>query len=723
MGKNRAPIRRFGTFNGVFVPTILSIFGVILFLRLGWIVGNAGLINALFIIVLAVSISLATALSLSAVSTNREVGVGGVYNIISRSLGLDIGGAIGIPLYFSQAISAAFYIIGFTESLTGIFPDMNTKIIAFLILIIFSLIAFIGADFAVKIQIGIFGILIMSIFSFLIAPSWSPLKMNLSPHYMSGQSFWSVFAIFFPAVTGITAGISMSGELKNPQKNIPRGTLLAIAVSFLVYVAIACKLTAVTSFEVLQKDKLVMVHRSLFPPLVYAGIWAATLSSALTFVVGAPRTLQALAMDRVVPSILAHPLGSGKNEPRAGIILSFVIASLFIYAGTLNGVATIISMFFLLTYTITNLAQGLSALVGNPSYRPTFRVHWMISFAGAAASYSVMFLIDTPSTIVASVLIALIYVFLKRRELNQTWGDIKSGFWTSLARFALLKLDQYELDPENWRPNIMVFSGDPAERPYLVKLANWLSRGNGIVTLFNILRGDVEELHKERFKKLNELRGFILQNKLPIFPEVEIINESVEGISAIVQAHGIGQLYSNVVLFGWGTDSEKKITLARLARNLVLLKKDFLILKYDKTREFGNYKTIDIWWGGKGGNGSLMLLLAYILKLNDEWRNAKVRILKVVADESLREDAFRRITELMESARIEAEPVILVRENPGESVVGLLSEFSVLSDLTIIGMGLPLRGREEKFVERVDSLVSPLGTVLLVRSVNVKELI
>jgi len=172
-----------------------------------------------------------------------------------------------------------------------------------------------------------------------------------------------------------------------------------------------------------------------------------------------------------------------------------------------------------------------------------------------------------------------------------------------------------------------------------------------------------------------------------------------------------------------GTDYEKKITLAQLARNLVLLKKDLLILKYDKAGEFGSYKTIDIWWGGKGGNGSLMLLLAYILKLNDEWRDAKVRVLKVVADESLKDDAFQRIRELMESACIKAEPVILVRENPGESVVELLSEFSVLSDLTIMGMGLPLKGKEDKFVERIDSLVNPLGTVLLVRSVNIRELI
>ncbi len=714
-------VRRFGTFNGVFVPTILSIFGVILFLRTGWVIGNTGLFVGIILITLAMSISFATSLSLSAISTNTEVGVGGVYYIISRSLGLNIGGAIGIPLFLSQSISVAFYVIGFTESLLGLFPHLNFKLVASIVLIIFTVIAFIGADLAVKVQIGIFVSLIAGILSFFLTKQWVPMSINLTPHYLPEENFWSVFAIFFPAVTGVTAGVSMSGELKDPAKNIPRGTLMALGVSYLVYLLVAVKLTAVAPYEILLSDNLIMVKRALVPALVYLGIWMATISSGLTFIVGAPRTLQALAWDHVVPKFLAATLGSKKNEPRAGIIVTFLIAETFILMGNLNMVATIITMFFLTTYGVTNLAAGLSSLIGNPSYRPRFKVHWAISFYGVIGAYIVMFLISPIYTIIATLILFAIYIVLQHRQLNQTWGDIRSGVWISLARFALLKLEDYEPGTVNWRPNIMVFSGGPGERPHLVKMAQWLSRGNGIVTLFNLLVGDVEDLATEREKRLAELRQYIRQNRWAIFPEVEIARTAEDGFTTIVQAHGIGKLTSDVAMFGWSSKFERKVELARIIRKLIFLKKDILALKYDPERGFGNKLTIDIFWRGKGGNAPLMVLLAHIIKLNSEWRDAKIRLIEVVSNEEEKERSERKIREIMQDARIEAEPVILIKENPMDRIIDIMSEFSSISDLTIVGMGVPRKGEEGIFVSRMDKLLEPLGTVLLVRSLNIKD--
>ncbi len=714
-------IRRFGTFNGVFVPTILSIFGVILFLRTGWVIGNTGLLHGLVLISIAMSISLATSLSLSAISTNTEVGVGGVYYIISRSLGLNIGGAIGIPLFLSQSISVAFYVIGFTESLSGIFPNLDFRVVASAVLLIFTIIAFIGADLAVKVQIVIFASLIAGILSFLLTFNWSPMPINLKPHYLPDQNFWSVFAIFFPAVTGVTAGVSMSGELKEPARNIPVGTLMALGFSYIVYILVAVKLSAIAPYTTLIEDNLIMVQKALVPALVYLGIWMATISSALTFIVGAPRTLQALAHDRVVPSFLSATLGSKKNEPRAGTIVTFIIAETFILMGNLNMVATIITMFFLTTYGITNLAAGLSALIGNPSYRPGFRVHWLISFYGVFGAYVAMFLISPFYTVVASLTLLGIYLLLQQRELNQTWGDIRSGIWISLARFALLKLENYELDPVNWRPNIMVFSGGPGERPHLVKMARWLSRGNGIVTLFNLLTGDIEKLASERERRLRELRDYIQKHRWTIFPEVEIARTAEDGFTTIVQAHGIGKLSSNVALFGWSNNFEKKTELARIIRKMIFLKKDILALKYDQERGFGNKLTIDIFWRGKGGNAPLMVMLAHIIRLNAEWRNAKIRLIEVVGNEIEKSVSEKKIRDLMKAARIEAEPVVLVKENPADRIIDIMTEFSSISDLTIVGMGVPRKGEEGLFVNRMDSLLEPLGTVLLVRSLNLKD--
>ncbi len=713
--------RRFSTFNGVFLPTILSILGVILFLRTGWVVGNSGLYNAVVILVVANIISLATGLSLSAIATNIEVGGGGVYYIISRSLGLDSGGAIGIPLYFSQSVSVAFYSIGFAESLTAILPHVNVSLVAMLIILIFAVISFFGANFAVKIQYIIFVSLIIGIISFLASPNFIPIKDNLTSHLGKGMDIWKVFAVFFPAVTGITAGVSMSGDLKNPGKSIPAGTLLAVIVSFFIYLLTFVKLSAIAPHNVLLKNTMITVHAASIPFLVLLGIWAASLSSALTFIVGAPRTLQALAKDGVVPSFLSNNLGSVTNEPRVGVIITFIIAELFAQSGNLNRVASIITMFFLLTYGVTNFAAGAENIVKNPSYRPRFHVHWIISFIGMLGSLTVMFLISKLTTFISIAVVIMIYLYLSRKKLHQTWGDVRTGIWMSLARFSLLKLEDFRIDPVNWRPNVMVFTGNPATRLYLSRFAEWLGMGNGIVTLFNVIEGKIDNLADKREDMLSSLKEFIKSNNIPAFSEVEVVPNFQQGVKTIVQAHGIGQLYSNIALFGFGHEPNKENKLVALLRELVILRKDVLILKYDNTRGFGYKKTIDVWWGGKGGNAALMLLIAHILTLNDEWEDASVRILKVVNNKNRVKTAQTNIQKLLDRNRINAKAVVLVKDNPENTIVDTLSEFSITTDLVIIGTGIPKKGQEPIFTDRIVKLISPLGTVLLVRSTENKE--
>ncbi|MCB0132051.1 MAG: amino acid permease, partial [Caldilineaceae bacterium] len=346
---------RFGTFAGVFTPNVLTILGLILFLRTGWVVGQSGLFLALIIVLISNVITLLTGLSLSAISTSMRVRTGGNYYLISRSLGLEIGGAIGIPLYLSQAISVAFYVIGFTEALLAVpyFQAMDARLISTLVVLLFGGIAFIGADFALRIQYVVLAALGVALLSFF-AGGWGTISTpTWTPSYSPGVGFWTVFAVFFPAVTGITVGASMSGDLKEPGVSIPRGTLASIFVTALIYVAAVIWLGLHGTPTELVENNLIMQQIARWPVFIYVGVWAATLSSALGSVMAAPRVLQALALDRVLPRWLASQMGS-RTEPRVAVLLTTAIAVLVVWLGDLNYVAPIISMFFLNTYGMTN---------------------------------------------------------------------------------------------------------------------------------------------------------------------------------------------------------------------------------------------------------------------------------------------------------------------------------------------------------------------------------
>ncbi len=717
-------VRRFGTIGGVFLPSILSLFGVILFLRTGWVVGNAGFPNALLILLISAFIAFCTGLSVASISTNIEVGTGGTYYIISRSLGLDTGGAIGIPLYFSQAISISFYIIGFLESVSFIKPNVNFALWGTIILLFFSILVFTGADLAVRFQYVIAFILLLGIVSLVATPFRLPLAVNMHPHYSSGYDFWRVFAVFFPALVGIDAGIGLSGELREPGKNIPRGIVLALFCSVFVYGVVMFKAASLGNYIQLIKDTSIFVKTARFPYLVILGIWAATISSALTYSLTAPRTLKALAHDGVLPRFMASSLGSKRDEPRMGVIITFVIAEIFILTSSLNKVASVITMFFLISYGTLNLAAALETLVGGPCYRPRFKLPWYVSALGFLGASLAMFFIEPLSASFALLAIAITFTWLKRKNLTQTWGDVRKGMWIALARFGLLQLEKYDLDPASWRPNLMVFTGNPATRVHLTRFALWLSRGGGIVTLFNLMipqRNSIETLCKRRYKMLQELKSFIKEQKMPLFAEVEIVKDPMEDIPLIVQAHGIGNLFSNVALFGWGHDPRRENLLMKIIRSLVLLDKDVIILKYDKNRGFGGFKKIDVWWGGKGGNIGLMLLIVEILKRNDEWKNAQVRVLKIIANPEREKLAHQAIEIALYKARLEADIKIIVEPQMNGKIPSIIEENSAEADLTVLGLPIPPKGEETAYADRVNSLIANLGTVLLVRSVTEKS--
>jgi amino acid transporter len=715
---------QFGTFGGVFTPNILTILGIILFLRFGWVVGNAGLWQALLMVFLGSAITFLTGLSLSSVATNIQVKAGGAYYLVSRSLGIEVGGSIGIPLYLSQAISVAFYLIGFAEAFSFIFPGVPPVLTAGLGCLVFGIVAFIGADFAVKLQYAILAVLGLSLVSFFFGGSPMSIPIQTAAHYTPGHHFWSVFAIFFPAVTGIMSGLSMSGDLRDPHKSIPRGTLWAVACSYVIYSAAVYWFASSAMVGELQNDRFIMQKISRWPVFFVAGVWAATLSSALASMVAAPRTLQALAHDKVLPGLLSNKLGS-KSEPRLAVIITFGLAEVIILFSNLDLVAPVITMFFLNTYGMLNLAAGLERLTGNPSYRPTLRVPGILSILGALGCYGAMFLIHTPATVAAILISYSIYFILEKRFLRQTWGDARTGIWYALARFALLRLEEMPLHPKNWKPNIMVFSGNPFRRPHLTNLADWLEKGNGITSFFHLVVGNPDDPLVQQAGRTakNHLKKFIREKGMAAFAESQVVADFEGGVSTVVQSHGLGALKPNIALFGMAKAREEQERVARIIRNLAVLETSVLVLELDEEKGFGQRSTIDVWWGGLGGSGDFMLLIAHLISLHEDWQAVRVRVIRVIDHPEGIAAAENNIQELFDQMRFSAEALVIARRYPEQPISELVAEHSGMTDLTIMGIGPIEKGGETEFAEKTLSFIEPLNAVLLAKSSGVGHLL
>lgn len=720
------PRGRFGTFAGVFTPNVLTILGIILFLRTGWVVGQAGLVNALIIIGIANVISFLTGLSLSSIATSMTVKTGGNYFMISRSLGLEIGGAIGVPLYLSQAISVAFYIIGFTEALLSVefFQAFDPRLIATVVALLFGVIAYVGADVALKIQFVILGILVAALISFFTGGWDSFIQPTLTADYTPGVSFWVVFAIFFPAVTGIEAGTSLSGDLKNPGRSIPIGTLTSIIITAIVYFATVFWLSSHATPQQLITDNLVMQSIARWPFLILLGVWAATLSSALGSILAAPRTLQALATDEVAPRWMGLQLGS-PTEPRMAVILTSAVALVVIWLGDLNFVAPIISMFFLNTYGMTNLSAGIERLVGNPSFRPRFKVPWYVSILGALGCYGAMFLINPTATIVAIVISYGIYFYLRRRAVARTWGDVRSGIWFAVARYALLNLQSQQYHVKNWRPNILVFTGQPHNRERLAQMAEWLTQGHGIVTFVQVLVGNVTQLAGRGLRETarKSIRKYIQDRRMTAFADAQIVKDFNDGALAIAQSHGVGGLEPNAVMLGWSGTPEGQVSQLKLLHGMIQLDKSVLLLNYDDERKFGQKQIIDVWWGGRGGNAELMLLLAYLIRQHRAWYNAGIRLIRVIDSKDGYEQTKAHMEELLSSIRVTAEVIIIVRDDHSRPMADTICQHSGQTDLTVLGMQVPDLETLEAYRQYLDTLMHRMGSVLLVRSAQTEDLL
>ena len=502
------------------------------------------------------------------------------------------------------------------------------------------------------------------------------------------ENFWTVFAVFFPAVTGIMAGVNMSGDLKDPAKSIPKGTFLAVGVGYVIYMVVpfffAFRADAIT----LVSDNMIMQKIAFWGFAILLGIWGATLSSAVGSLLGAPRVLQALTIDKVLPSKLSFlAKSSGKEQiPRAATIFTSIIALILVLVGDLNMIAPILTMFFLTTYGTLNLTSGIETLLESPSFRPKFRVHWVFSLLGTVGCFAVMFLINAIATIVAIIFISGIYVWLRRRRLKTTFGDVSRGMLLQIARYALLRLDAKVADAKSWRPNILVFSGMPTKRWHLIDFAYGIVQEKGLITVATIL--PEKGVTQERVVNYeHNILTYLKDKNIKTLVRVTRAEDPFLGSKQLVNSYGLGSVVPNTILLGDTEENSHHESYCDMISHFYQLKRNVIILQNDFKLDYVGHKQIDLWWGGLKGNGGLMMIIAHLIKTSPRWREINVCVKMVLPNEESAKGARENLRKIIDEMRISFQYKVIVSNN--RSFWDIFAEESKDSTMVMMGLKTP----------------------------------
>jgi amino acid transporter len=724
---------KFGTFSGVYTPSVLTILGVIMYMRLGWVVGEAGLYAAIAIILVAHIISITTGLSISSIATDKKIKTGGIYYILSRSLGLPMGGSIGITLFVGTALSIALYIVGFSESFLGIqaisdFLGLQSdidgiRIVGSIILLLLVVIAFISTSLAIKSQfivLGAIGLSLIAIVGGFFFGDQTAIQTNFTGPAADHVSMITIFAIFFPAVTGFTAGVAMSGDLQDPKKSIPKGTLLSILTGLIVYLGLAFGFAYFVDRDLMINDTNFINRIAFWSWPVIAGIWGATLSSALGGILGAPRIMQAIAKDKIMPKIFGKGYGE-TNEPRNALIFTFILAELGVLMGELDAIAEVVSMFYIAAYGFINLAFALESWA-NTDFRPSFKISRWVGIFGFLASFGVMLQLNPGAMFAAFIIMWFIYFILKRRELKSDFGDVWSSVWSSIIRTSLNKLSEKQLTEQNWTPNILLFSGGSKNRPHLIEFGKQLVGKYGFLSNFDLVVKKEDEhflfaRHEQNIKDedSSENQGF--------FTRRQSCTDIFSGIEQVASNYGFAGVEPNTVFMGWPRHTKEPNRFYHLLRNIQKLDLNIVMMDYDQERGFGNKKQIDVWWRGGGQNGNLSLQLVKFILQSDEWNHANTRLIIVNPVNEMHEQIYRKAEKILNNLRIDAEIKVINNQIDKRSFYDIVQIESVNSDLIFMGIEPVQEAEVEQFSARINALCHSIGTVILSRaSTHFKEL-
>ncbi|XP_067255880.1 solute carrier family 12 member 10, tandem duplicate 1 [Chanodichthys erythropterus] len=774
---------RFGWVTGVMIRCMLNIWGVILFLRLSWITSQAGILLTWLIILMSVLVTSITALSVSAISTNGRVSSGGAYFMISRTLGPELGGPIGVVFSFANALACALNTVGFSETVRDLLIEYDSqmvdsindvRIIGSITVTMLLLISLAGMEWESKTQILFFLVLMVSFVNYFVGtviPA-TPQKQsigffsyrseifleNLLPDWRGPDgNFFRMFAIFFPSAIGILAGANISGDLKEPEIAIPRGTLMAIFCTTISYLAISstvgacvlrdasgnmndslplnfteacdslscslgwnfteCEQSGSCTFG-LSNNFQVLIQVSGFGPLIYAGIFAATLSSALAFLVSAPKVFQCLCKDNIYPYIGFFGKGYGKNnEPLRAYLLCYIIAMCFILIAELNVIAPLISNFFLCSYALINFSCFHASITNSPGWRPSFRYYspWTGLF-GAVISVVLMFLLTWWAALIAFGLIIFLfgYVTYKKPEVN--WGSSVQASTYNMALSYSVSLAGIEDHVKNYRPQCLVLTGPPTLRPALVDFVGSFTKNVSLMICGDILMDEKSVVSQ---RNTNDMIKWLNQRKVRSFYTSFKASSLRDGARHLLQASGLGKLKPNILVVGFkmnwqessgqdiedyintiydSFDSNHGVCVLRMMDGLDV--RDELQTEVNQAFEideaiesdqqnsdadsdvdntkntasdqiktvFQNKqgkKTIDVYW--ISDDGGLTLLVPYLLTRRKCWRRCKVRVF-IIGEQQTMENDRKEMMTLLQRFRLDVHDVIVMTDSERPSL-------------------------------------------------------
>ncbi len=732
-------IKKFGT-APVFFTAISTILGAILFLRFGFAVGTLGFWGVILIILLGHLVTIPTALAISEIATNKRVEGGGEYFIISRSFGMNIGATIGIALYMSQAISVAFYVIAFTEAFEFFFryifeqfefvlPRQAISIPAMFALAILILKK--GAGLGVKTLYFVVGILFISLLFFFLGGTETAVNPGISfenTKMRNPQDFFIVFAIIFPAFTGMTAGVGLSGDLKRPSRSIPLGTTLATIIGMIIYIFVVYKLANSVSINDLLEHQLIMSRIAIGGALIIPlGLAASTISSALGSVMVAPRTLQALAMDHAFPSKRINRWLSAvritDNEPKNASLVTTIIAFVFVAFGNVNVVASIISMFFMITYGSLCLISFLNHFGSSPSYRPTFRSRWYISLIGFLVSIWVMFKINTPYALLAIGIMILIYLYINHfHKYRKGFASIFANSLFQLNRNLQVALQKKRkrLTHNEWRPSAICISKEPVSTSKTFQLLNWISYKYGFGTYLYLIEDYYSKQSvKLANEKLSELIDEVSESENYVYIDTIISPSYTSAIAQAIQIPGVAGMENNMVIFQY--NKENPSVLGKVIENFALVNSgnfDICILGTSAKR-MDMRNGIHVWINSLDTeNANLMILLSFIILGHPELKKTHIEIYAICHADEI-ESTKKEMKKLVLSGRlpISEKNVKIILQKEGISSKSIISEKSLNAGLTLIGLREELLKHEK---EKVFKGYEDLGTLLFVHSKNQK---
>ncbi|MGB5364348.1 MAG: amino acid permease, partial [Aureibaculum sp.] len=509
--------------------------------------------------------------------------------------------------------------------------------------------------------------------------------------------------------------IAMSGDLKDSKKSIPLGTLSAIGAGLVIYIGLAVFIAFNVDAGVLKTDYNFLMKFALYAPAVVAGIWGATLSSALGGILGGPRILQAMSIDKVTPKIFAK--GRGKNsEPVNALFMVFIIAEAGILIGELDVIARVVSMFYLTAYGFINISYFLESWA-NPDFQPTFKIKRWIGLLGFIACFAVMFKLDMMAMIGAFAIVALLYFGLQRKEVKLQSNDVWRSVWENVVNKGLKKINaQVDDENPNWNPNIILFSGSSKHQSYLLELCKTVSGRTGIVTNFKLI---VEKDNSKPLKRTEQIVRDDMFSDLGIFARQIKVDNIYKGIINIATTFGFSGVEPNTIMMGWPKGLENSEEYSQMTQTLLHLDYNLLYLDFDKKTKFGNYQSVDLWWRETDSkNAEMMLNIARFIIASPTWRDTKIRVLFVNNNNVDATIIYSKIHELVDNLRVIIEIVIIDNAVEQEPFYNIIKQYSATTDLTLIGIPNYKIEKQAEFVLKTNDLFETIGSTLLVKAAN-----